>query len=799
MAVEKSGSQQYNASSIQVLEGLEAVRKRPAMYVGSTGPRGLHHLVHEVVDNAVDEAMAGACDRILVELNEDDSCSVLDNGRGIPVGEHPSDGRPAAEVVMTTLHAGGKFSETSYKVSGGLHGVGVSCVNALSAVTVLDIWRDGYHHRQRYNRGVPETGLLQLEPSDRHGTRVTFLPDPEIFHETIEFSADRLSTRLRELAFLNPGLTIILQDHRDGSIFEYCYNGGIVSFVKHLNKNRQVLHPEPVYVKGRREGVELEVALQWTTAYNENLHSFANNINTIEGGTHVSGLKAALTRTINSYAQASGLLKNHKRENLSGEDIREGLTAVLSVKIRNPQFEGQTKTKLGNSEVKGLTESVTNEQLSIYLEENPQVGKAVIRRALEASRARDAARKARDLARRKSILEGSNLPGKLADCQERDPALCEIYLVEGDSAGGSAKQGRDRRTQAILPLRGKIINVEKARLDKMLSNIEIGTIVSALGAGVGPDFDHERLRYDRVIIMTDADVDGSHIRTLLLTFFFRQMRDMVEKGHLYVAQPPLFRVKRGKVEKYLKNETELEEFLLKNGTDSLKVMTSDGALEGDVLTSAIKLLQQYVNRLNLLGRRTDPDILDAYLVVSDLGSEQDQAEMSRRMEALRTYMERWLPDIVVLSMNLVKGATDDYSIELETIKNGGIRKFSVSNRVVISKHNGFKQILETLKSTVPLPITLEKNKVGSYRKLHTLIMAAMRRGYDIQRYKGLGEMNPDQLWNTTMDPKSRTLVKIGVEDLADADGIFSVLMGDAVEPRRQFIERNALNVRNLDI
>ncbi|NOY24925.1 MAG: DNA gyrase subunit B, partial [Oligoflexia bacterium] len=579
-----AASADYDASSITVLEGKEAVRKRPAMYIGTTGPSGLHHLVYEVVDNSIDEAMAGFCNRIQVVLHEDGSCSVEDNGRGIPVDIHAEQGRSAAEVALTVLHAGGKFKKGSYQVSGGLHGVGVSCVNFLSASLIMDIWRDGFHHHQRYAVGVPLAPLSIKGPSTKRGTRIRFQPDPDIFRETVQLSYDVLARRLQELAFLNPSVTISLRDERDDREETWVYAGGIRSFVKHLNEARTALHPDPIYFSGGREGVEAEVALQWTSAYSENVLSFANNINTIEGGTHVSGLKAALTRTVNSYAQQSGLLKAAKGETISGDDIREGLTCVLAVRISEPQFEGQTKTKLGNSEVKGLVEGIVSEKLASFLKETPAVAKAIVSKAVDASRARDAARKARDLARRKSALEGGDLPGKLADCQEKDPELCEIYLVEGDSAGGSAKQGRDRRTQAILPLRGKILNVEKARFDRMLGNEEIRTIISALGSGIGADFTTEKLRYSRIIIMTDADVDGSHIRTLLLTFFFRQMKPLVMGGHLYIAQPPLYKIKKGRHQEYLKDDAALDHFLLDRGAHGLTLVPAQGeAISGDPL------------------------------------------------------------------------------------------------------------------------------------------------------------------------------------------------------------------------
>jgi len=801
MSEQDSVPSTYDASSIQVLEGLEAVRKRPAMYIGSTGSRGLHHLVNEVVDNAIDEAMAGHCDKVVVSINHDGSCSVTDNGRGIPVDMHATEGVSAAEVVMTTLHAGGKFSDSSYKVSGGLHGVGVSCVNALSIWLRVDIHRDGFHFKQRYKRGVPAYSLTKVGPTDIRGTKVTFQPDPEIFSETIEFSAERLSSRLRELAFLNPGVTIVLHDLPNESEQEWCYEGGIVSFVEHLNRDRQPLHPQPVAIHGSREGLEVDLALQWTGSYNELLYSFCNNINTVEGGTHVSGLKAALTRTVNSYAQSAGLAKDLKGVTISGEDIREGLTAILSVKISDPQFEGQTKTKLGNSEAKGLTESVTNEQLAIYFEENPAVAKGIIRRSIDAARVRAAARKARDLARRKSLLEGSNLPGKLADCQERDPALCELYLVEGDSAGGSAKQGRDRRIQAILPLRGKILNVEKARLDRMLASQEIRTIISALGTSIGAEFDLDKLRYHRIIIMTDADVDGSHIRTLLLTFFYRQMPELVLGGHLYIAQPPLYRVKRGKKERYLKDDAELEAFLVGSGLGTLRFHTANSELGGEDLTAAVDVLKRYTAQLKLHERMVSPDVLDIWFLSGGLDDVSGEAAERARLDLFVTNLERWLPELTQTKAELeIDPQTEEQVLVLTGYREGVFKTLRFGGASDSGDLDHFRDIHRNLAELLPLPVSVGNNDpVDTWWALQETLMLAVAKGYDVQRYKGLGEMNPDQLWHTTMDPSARTLVKVTVENQTAADDVFTVLMGDAVEPRRQFIERNALNVRNLDI
>src|SRR6187401_3191306 len=592
----------YGADKIKVLEGLEAVRKRPAMYIGSTGAPGLHHLVYEIVDNSIDEALAGFCDQINVTIHIDNSVTVVDNGRGIPVDAMP-DGRSAAEVVLTVLHAGGKFENAAYKVSGGLHGVGVSVVNALSERLDLEIWRNGQVYQQSYERGIPVTDLVVAGTTQKRGTKVTFKPDVQIF-ETTEFSFDTLAQRLRELAFLNGGILITIDDERDGKNHKFQYEGGIVSFVQHLNKNKAVVNDKPIFMKGEKDGIDAEIALQWNDAYTELVFTFANNINTHEGGTHLSGFRAALTRTINAYAVKNNLAKDLKDSNISGDDIREGLTGVVSVKIPQPQFEGQTKTKLGNTEVKGIVEAIVNDKLGQFLEETPAVAKRIIGKAVDAARAREAARKARDLVRRKGALDGSSLPGKLADCQERDPAQSEIYIVEGESAGGSAKQGRDRRFQAILPIKGKILNVEKARFDKMLSSDEIKTMIAALGTGIGSeDFDADKVRYHRIIIMTDADVDGSHIRTLLLTFFYRQMPQLIDRGYIYIAQPPLFRAKRGRTETYIKNEQDLELYLVRRAVESRLVVLSDGSeIFGDTLQRYLQGMMSYRKLLQQVTR-----------------------------------------------------------------------------------------------------------------------------------------------------------------------------------------------------
>ena len=797
-------SQDYTGSSITVLEGLEAVRMRPAMYIGSTGPRGLHHLVWEVVDNAIDEALAGHCDLVTVVIKPDGSCEVSDNGRGIPVDIHPTEGRPAAEVVMTVLHAGGKFDSDSYKVSGGLHGVGVSCVNALSSRLWLDIWRDGLHYQQIYEIGAPVTPLTEAGPAElidgkpRRGTMVRFVPDGSIFTESVDFKFDTLATRLRELSYLNPGVRISLSDEREDPPEEEIFyaDGGIAEFVGHLNKAKTVIHEPPFYCSGEKDGVQVDLSMQWTSAYSETTLSFVNNINTLEGGTHLSGLKAALTRTINAYAASTNLLKKDKGESLAGDDIREGLTAVLSVRHPDPQFEGQTKTKLGNSEVKGIVENVVNEHLGYFFQENPAIAKVVTSKALEANRAREAARKARDLARRKSALEGGDLPGKLADCQEKNPDLCELYLVEGDSAGGSAKQGRDRKYQAILPLRGKILNVEKARFDKMLANNEVRTIISALGCGIGPDFTVEKLRYGRIIIMTDADVDGSHIRTLLLTFFYRQMRELVEGGHLYIAQPPLYRVKRGRTEQYIKDEAAMERYFLSQAQSTVRVRSGDEQLDEEQVGELATALREYVNRVERQNRFPAP-ILEAWLHVTKGTANWDHDIF----EALASRIAITEPDTRVLSID-----EEDDMLLLEVERRGDPELYRFPRLVdpeSDSPYSNLARVYRSLIEITSLPLSLSAGntvrEVETFRDALVQLLELAQRGYDVQRYKGLGEMNPEQLWETTMDPSERILQVVTVEDLVGADTVFTVLMGDAVEPRRDFIHKNALAVRNLDV
>lgn len=790
---------EYGAGNITVLEGLEAVRMRPGMYIGDTHVRGLHHLVYEVVDNSIDEALAGYCSKITVTLHTDGSCSVRDDGRGIPVGMHPKLGRPAAEVVLTVLHAGGKFDSDSYKVSGGLHGVGVSCVNALSDKLTLDVWRDGGHFHQTYARGVPQVELSRIGDSDDQGTRINFHPDAEIF-EVTSFQMEILAKRLRELAFLNPGVRIGLVDERNDKAEEFHYEGGLSAFVEFLAANKTVIHDTPIRITGERDGIEVDLALQWTTSYQEQMLGFANNINTIEGGTHVSGFKAALTRSINVYAQAENLLKS-KDANITGDDSREGIIVVLSIKHPDPQFEGQTKGKLGNSEVKGLVESVVNEKLGEFFNENPRVAKEIIKKALEASRAREAARKARDLTRRKSILDGGDLPGKLADCQEKNPELCELYIVEGDSAGGSAKQGRDRKYQAILPLRGKILNVEKARFDKMLANNEVKNIISALGTSIGEEYSLDKLRYGRIIIMTDADVDGSHIRTLLLTFFYRQMRPLVDRGHLYIAQPPLYKAKRGKKERYLKDNGALQEFLLDQGARNLVIRHGETEITGDALLTLVRMIGRYQEQLEHHARDSDKAVMDAWLYIDGPSAGSDQAALEARIPDLRGRLQVSNPEIYLERVEVVHNErSGGYAILVESFQAGRPRV----TRLGAGLNEGadtaaLRQLAQELTGQIALPVQLGDEELGTWAQVLDRVLAVAQKGYDIQRYKGLGEMNPEQLWETTMDPESRTLLRVGIDDAIEADAMFTVLMGDEVAPRRRFIEDNALNVRNLDV
>jgi DNA gyrase subunit B len=825
----------YGADKIKVLEGLEAVRKRPAMYIGSTGAPGLHHLVYEIVDNSIDEALAGFCDQVNVTIHIDNSVTVVDNGRGIPVDSMP-DGRSAAEVVLTVLHAGGKFENAAYKVSGGLHGVGVSVVNALSERLDLEIWRNGHVYLQSFERGTPTGALEVTGTTQKRGTKVTFKPDSQIFEST-DYSFDTLAQRLRELAFLNGGIVITIDDERDGKSHKFQYDGGIVSFVEHLNKNKANVNDKPIFMRGTKDGIDAEIALQWNDSYTELVFTFANNINTHEGGTHLSGFRSALTRTINAYATKSSLAKDLKDASISGDDIREGLTGVISVKIPQPQFEGQTKTKLGNTEVKGIVEAIVNDKLGQFLEENPAVAKRIIGKAVDAARAREAARKARDLVRRKGALDGSSLPGKLADCQERDPAQSEIYIVEGESAGGSAKQGRDRRFQAILPIKGKILNVEKARFDKMLSSDEIKTMIAALGTGIGSeDFDADKVRYHRIIIMTDADVDGSHIRTLLLTFFYRQMPQLIDRGYVYIAQPPLFRAKRGRTETYIKNEQDLEVFLVRRAVESRVVKLADGTeMFGEVLERQLQKAEAYRKLLQQVTRRGHPPAIVSALLEFD-ARDKSFFEQRERLDIIAARMTIPTRTVTVArddEHNVFTLHVEDrspgyprrYEIGVDFITSGEYRllasayreiqdiKFPVVVTTSEAQHDEEPEDTEAAAAESPenvpapaaAPAPVARSRKEPDTTLHNVdefvefFVAAGRKGIAVNRYKGLGEMNPDTLWTTTMDPEHRTLLQVRAEDHAEADQMFTTLMGDQVEPRRKFIEDNALDVRNLDV
>ncbi|HPH44291.1 MAG TPA: DNA topoisomerase (ATP-hydrolyzing) subunit B [Candidatus Aminicenantes bacterium] len=793
--------EKYSAESIKVLKGLEAVRKRPAMYIGSTGSEGLHHLVYEVVDNSIDEALAGFCKDIEVFIHVDDSVTVLDDGRGIPVAMHSKEKKSAAEVVMTILHAGGKFDNKSYKVSGGLHGVGVSVVNALSRRLDLEIKRDGGIFVQSYERGVAVARLKQVGKTKKTGTKITFWPDDEIFDST-EFSFEILTQRLRELSFLNRGIRISITDERISKSHEFQYKGGIVEFVQFLNQNKNVLNPRPIFFESKKDDVIVELAFQYNSGYSETIFSFVNNINTHEGGTHLIGFKSALTRCLNSYAESHNLLKDLGAGSLGGDDAREGLCAVLSVKMRDPQFEGQTKTKLGNSEVKGIVESLVNEQLGAYLEENPTNAKRIILKAVEAARAREAARKARDLARRKSVLESSSLPGKLADCQERDPALAEIFLVEGDSAGGSAKQGRDRRFQAILPLKGKILNVWKARQDKIFNNDEIGTMIAALGTTLGEEESSlEKLRYHKVIIMTDADVDGSHIRTLLMTFFYRHMKSLIEEGHLFIAQPPLYKIVRGKEVTYLKEERAYEKWIVKKISEEFKIRVKGAKeiFEGEKFRKLFLRIMQKRNYIQLLERKSYPFFLLERLIhegVNGLEFLQDKKAVKRLQSLLQKEYD----------LDVEMTHDEEYDAwELAV-------KFGVNGMTVVCKVNWnlidsaeykalFKifQDLADFKAPFEVLSNGECIVVENETKLLEYLHEKGKKGVSIQRYKGLGEMAPEQLWETTMNPENRALLRVSITDAVTADEVFTILMGDEVERRRNFIETNAAHVTNLDI
>jgi DNA gyrase subunit B len=847
----------YNADSIKVLGGMEAVRKRPAMYIGSTGELGLHHLVYEVVDNSVDEALAGHATKIEVLIHLDNSITVIDDGRGIPVDSMEIDGEkiPAAQVVMTTLHAGGKFDSSTYKVSGGLHGVGVSCVNALSEELDLEIWREGLTWEQTYSKGEPTSKLKKAGATKRRGTRVHFLPDRSIFTAT-EYNFDTLSTRLRELAFLNKGLLITLTDERttdaktgEPKLVEFKYTGGIAEFIKHLNRGKQVLHDKVIYMEAERDGVAMEIGLQYNDAYSETVFSFANNINTVDGGSHLSGFRTSLTRTINYAGQQMGLFKDVK-ENLTGDDVREGLVAVISVKLPQPQFEGQTKGKL-NSDIAGVVQAFVNERLGAYLEQNPTVGRKIINKAIDAARAREAARKARDLTRRKGALDGGGLPGKLADCSERQPERCELFLVEGESAGGTAKQGRDRRFQAILPLKGKILNVEKARYDKMLGHEEIRAMITALGTGISKeDFDPAKLRYGKIILMTDADVDGSHIRTLLLTFFFRHMQELIKRGNIFIAQPPLYSIKKGKSQQYIKDDREFVKVMVKRAADGLIVRYGEGAakLEGTNLARFITVLNEYLGFQDKVQKRVRDELVTEMLPKLDLAKradfEGDKKSPSKKIEKLEKDLKKiqkerqfkevesrfdeehnlWEVRIVnsqgaehFINWELASSAEyrqllskykqiEEYMeppFVVETIAKGSAASEAAEEEVTDAEAGGDEAESAKKKAAKPVskkkagePVLVEKNTA---RDLFEYVLAEGRKDFIVQRYKGLGEMTAPQLWETTMDPERRTLLSVKLEDIAECETIFSTLMGEDVEARRKFIEDNALDVKNLDI
>ncbi len=802
----KQSSDGYGAESIRVLEGLEAVRKRPGMYIGDTAERGLHHLVSEIVDNSVDEALAGHCSEINVIILSDDRISIEDNGRGIPVGPHPTEKRDTLEVVHTVLHAGGKFDRGAYKVSGGLHGVGASVVNALSAEFEVEVHKNGTIFFQDYKKGAPQHKVEERGSTKRSGTKTTFSPDPTIFKEVV-FKHETIARYLREMAYLNAGLKIRLKDERSGKEEEFHYEGGIAEFVGSVSKGSAALH-DVMFFKGVREGIDVEVALQWTDAYHETIFAYANNIHTVEGGTHLTGLKSALTRTLNSYASKNNLFAKHKDLRLEGDDTREGLVAVVSVKIPEPQFEGQTKTKLGNSEVEGLVMGLVNEKLGEHFEKTPGEAKRIIMRAIDAASAREAARKAKDLVRRKGALDSGSLPGKLADCQERDPARSELFIVEGDSAGGSAKQGRDRRVQAILPLRGKILNVERARIDKVLSSVELRTMITALGMGVGEEKDVAKLRYHTIVIMTDADVDGSHIRTLLLTFFFRQFPEIIEGGYLHVAQPPLFRAKKGKTERYLKDEAALEDYLTDLGAEAVTFGTGTGKesreLKGAPLKALVRKLLHHERMFENLERRSKERAIVAAVAALVTGKSIG-AETFRDRDTLEAAAKAITETVGATNLihRIERDEETTFKIVFSHTRNGATPPTVVDLTLF---HSGeLREIrrlgadLEAVKAPYKITTGGEERTVEALKAVADAVVAAGQKGVEIQRYKGLGEMNPDQLWETTMNPEKRSMLRVEVGSQEEAEEIFSRLMGDQVEPRRQFIEENALNVRNLDI
>jgi DNA gyrase subunit B len=812
----------YGADHITVLEGIDAVRKRPAMYIGDTGSRGYHHCVYEVVDNSIDEALAGYCSNVEVCINEDGSLSVIDDGRGIPVDMHPTEGKPAVTVVLTVLHAGGKFDSDTYKVSGGLHGVGVSCVNALAEWLEVEVKRDGYVHHQRFERGVETTELVRIGKTTETGTKVTFMPDHTIFTHEGGFQWDILSARLRELAFLNRGAKITLKEDATGREEVFKYDGGIMEFVQHLNRNKSPMHPEVIYFEREKDDVVVEIAMQYSDAFNETIFTFANNINTIEGGTHLSGFRSALTRTVNAYAKTNKLIKDEK-QTMGGDDIREGITAVISVKIPDPQFEGQTKTKLGNGEVEGIVQQIVNEELGTCFEENPTIARTIIDKAVVAARARLAARKARDLARRKGALESGGLPGKLADCSSRDPARTELFIVEGDSAGGSAKQGREREFQAILPVKGKVINVQKARLDKVLANDEIRTMITAIGTGIGvDDFDIEKARYHKIIIMTDADVDGAHIRTLLLTFFYRQMPQLIENGFVYIAQPPLYKVTRRKREEYVESDAHLTQILLDLGADGMLLEKLGGEQLLDTkglreLLENIVEIEEVADKLRRRGialadyvasRDSETGAFPLYCVYMNEAGEDLDIRFARDDHGLQALFAEAQKDMEVVEPAEPEAGTEgEEPAEAPEPAAPSIRYkelyFARQLKDVVEKleQGGFS--LDQLTGSEEPQFNLDdkgtKTPVNTLMELVQAVRDAGRKGMSIQRYKGLGEMNPQQLWETTLDPEHRRMTKVVLEDAVKADEMFTILMGDEVEPRREFIQDNALNVTNLDI
>ncbi|MGE3261399.1 MAG: DNA topoisomerase (ATP-hydrolyzing) subunit B [Bacteriovoracia bacterium] len=823
----------YTADKIKILEGLEAVRKRPGMYIGDTTARGLHHLIWEIVDNSVDEALAGHCNEITVKLHGDDSITVVDNGRGVPTGMHPS-GLTGVEVVFTKLHAGGKFNEDggAYKVSGGLHGVGASVVNALSSLLRVEVKQNGKVFEQSFERGKTMSGLDVIGKTDKTGTQVTFKPDSEIF-ETLEYNHDTIANRLRELAFLMKGLTFIFVDEKNGKSENFFFEGGIKSYVEFLNRTKTKIHEDIIYLNGEKDDVQAEIAIQWNDGYSDTLLSYANNINTHEGGTHVSGFRTALTRVVNSFGKENDMFKG-LAEQLTGDDIREGLTAVISCKIPDPQFEGQTKTKLGNSEVEGLVSSIMSEKLRIYFEQRPNIAKKIIGKSIDAAAARIAARKARDLTRRKSALDLGGLPGKMADCQEKDPALCELFLVEGDSAGGSAKQGRERKNQAILPLKGKILNVEKARFDKVLGFEEIRVLITALGTSIGKDtFDISKLRYHKIVIMTDADVDGAHIRTLLLTFFFRQMKEIIERGYLYIAQPPLYKVRKGGKDQYLKNDAELQNYLLKTAMDAVQVSAAGKPVAISQLGVSLKACFAYNQAIRRYSYRAEPEVINSIVLDADITDEHLESEkaLEERLKAVKAYvLQRGVRE---MTFTITKDEEHSgYRAEIQTITANGRKGTTVDKSLISSPE--FKELVrlaanmqaiglgpfklnwstekESVKKEEIANVSVENeeakaeaealtdfNSAKDVFELGEKVLAFSKKGMSVQRYKGLGEMNPEQLWETTMDPKKRSLLRVAMDDAVAADAIFSVLMGDAVEPRREFIEQNALRVKNLDV